>query len=372
MMSAARPARVLVKALLLYGLANLALAHFDLPLGTLTIYNWLAPGRERVPYERETSYYLAAHTIPIYEDMDAMYASHILSRPKRADEYRVILLGDSSTWGFELHPNETLAGQLNDMKLTSCDGRRIVAYNGAFPLPYVMKDLLIMDKLRAYQPDMFIWAISLDALRNRTVYTNFFLDPYAPRVRELVARYDLRSLDLSQLTAPTFWGRSIIGARSRLKKLVYLQLHAAGWAASGLDYEFNSYPPLSNDQTNSLLFDQYTPQGLDLNTMLFDVLQAGYNVSGRAPLLIVNEPIFIATGKNSDIRYNSFYPRWAYDEYLGYLDAFMRERDDAYIDAWDALPQSEFTSTPFHRTSRGEQILAQRIAPSLIDLSCPN
>src|SRR5688572_28918442 len=122
-------------------MANLAFAYFDASIGKLSIYNWLVPGRARVPYEREVEYYPASHTVPVYEDMEAMYRSHALSRPKRADEFRVILLGDSSAWGFELHPQETLAGQLNALRLTTCDGRQIVVYNAAYPLPYAMKDL---------------------------------------------------------------------------------------------------------------------------------------------------------------------------------------------------------------------------------------
>src|SRR5262245_1051948 len=155
-MKAVRPFHVFIKALFLYALANLAFAYFSPPIGKLSIYNWLVPGRERVPYEREVEYYNISHTIPVYEDMDAMYQSTTLSQRKQADEYRIFLLGDSSAWGFQLRPEETLVGQLNALQLKTCDGKRIVAYNAAFPLPYVMKDLVIMDKVRQYQPDMFL------------------------------------------------------------------------------------------------------------------------------------------------------------------------------------------------------------------------
>lgn len=80
----------------------------------------------------------------------------ILSLPKRKDEFRVFLIGDSSAWGFQLHPEETLVGQLNTLNLKTCDGKQIVVYNAAFPLPYVMKDLLIMDKVREYKDTGYV------------------------------------------------------------------------------------------------------------------------------------------------------------------------------------------------------------------------
>lgn len=71
-----RPVAVLIKGLVLYALANVLFAYFNPPVGKLSIYNWLIPGRERVPYEREVEYYDISHTVPIYEDMDAMYQYH--------------------------------------------------------------------------------------------------------------------------------------------------------------------------------------------------------------------------------------------------------------------------------------------------------
>ncbi len=361
--------RVLVKGLILYALVNLAFAWLDPPIGKLSLYNALIPGRERVPYEREVEYYGISHTVPIYEDMDAMYRSTTLAQLKQPDEFRVFLLGDSSAWGFQLHPSETLAGQLNSLNLRTCDGRRIIVYNAAFPLPYVMKDLLIMDKIREYDPDMFVWLITLDGFRNRTIFTNYFLDPYAARVTDLVEQYEIGNLDTEGMTETTFMDRTILGQRERLKKLLVLQLHGLGWYATGLDYYYQDYPSLSHDQKDDDSFFELSPGELDLESMLFDVHMAGYQ-HADVPGLTINEPIFISAGENSDIRYNEFYPRWAYDEYLDYLERWMPEDTDAYINAWDLLPASEFTDTPFHRSPAGERRLAEFIMPTLLDLSC--
>jgi hypothetical protein len=362
--------RILLKAIFLYVIANVAFAYFDPPLGKLTFYNWLIPGRERVPYEREIEYYPFSHTIPVYEDMDAMYSSHILSQPKQADEFRIVLVGDSSAWGFELHPEDTLAGKLTALNLKTCEGKRIMVYNAAFPLPYVMKDLLIMDKVREYDPDMYLWTITLDAMRNRTAFSNYFLNPYAERVSELVDEYGIKNLDTEKMSTPNFWTRTIIGQRSRLKKDLLLQFYGFGWAGTGLDYYYNEYSPYPNDQTNSLLFEQMGSDEFDLDLFLFDVLKAGYELTDGTPLLVINEPIFISSGENSDIRYNFLYPRWAYDGYRAYLANWMRENDHEYVDAWNVVPLSDFTDSIFHRTPDGEEILAALLKDKIIGLAC--
>jgi len=369
-MNEINPLRVLLKALFLYVLANLAFAYFQPPVGKLSVYNWLVSGRERMPYEREIEYYLVSHTIPVYEDMDAMFSSHVVSRPKQADEYRVMLVGDSSTWAFGLTPEENLTAQLNLLGLKTCDGKRVVFYNIAFPLPYVAKDVLIMEKAREYEPDMFLWLVTLDAFRNRTIYTDYFLSPYSEEVLSLVDIYQVTNLDIENVKALTFWEQTIIGQRGRLKKIALLQLHGLPWNATNLDYYYHDWAPLSQDQSDSLGSDFGNPDDLNFDNDLFDVLRAGQGIAGDLPLVVVNEPIFIASGINSEIRYNDFYPRWAYDEYRIYLDKIARSGNMNYLDLWDVVPSSEFTDSPFHRSPKGEKILAGLISPQLLNLTC--
>jgi len=65
-------------------------------LGRLSLYNRLFPGRLRLPYGDNPSqdYNLSPF------NLEAMIASHeIAGAAPSADEYRVLLLGDSSVWG---------------------------------------------------------------------------------------------------------------------------------------------------------------------------------------------------------------------------------------------------------------------------------
>src|SRR5512138_2759473 len=120
---------VLLKAALLFVLFNFAFLWINnVPLGKLTLYNSIFPGRERFPFgETRESYNLSLF------DLDAMFASHILTgTPKTTDEYRVLLIGDSSVWGTLLTPENTLAGQLNASQITAC-GKNVHAYNLGYP-----------------------------------------------------------------------------------------------------------------------------------------------------------------------------------------------------------------------------------------------
>src|SRR5215207_10913447 len=120
---------VLLKATALFVLFNLAFLFFrNLSPGRISLYNSIFPGRERFPFgETRESYNLSLF------DLDAMFASHVLSGTEKApEEYRVLLIGDSSVWGTLLTPEQTLAGQLNQAVGTAC-GKTIRAYNLGYP-----------------------------------------------------------------------------------------------------------------------------------------------------------------------------------------------------------------------------------------------
>src|SRR5688500_8540065 len=112
---------VLLKALALFIVANLIFAAWPVSSpGALSFYNHVFKGRLRLPFGEDAA---RAYNLSLF-DLDAMFASHILSAaPKPADEFRVILLGDSSIWGTLLRPEETLGGRLDAAHLTACDGR---------------------------------------------------------------------------------------------------------------------------------------------------------------------------------------------------------------------------------------------------------
>ncbi len=99
---------VVLKALALFLVANLLFALSDPShlLGRISAYNHLFPGRQRLPYSDNPQ---QAYNLSLYS-LDAMFASHELAAgPKPPDEYRVFLIGNSSTWGFLL-PSDQNSG----------------------------------------------------------------------------------------------------------------------------------------------------------------------------------------------------------------------------------------------------------------------
>jgi hypothetical protein len=356
-------ARVVIKAALLFVLVNVlfaALRPLD-ALGRLSLYNVLLPGRERLPYGEDPAraYNLSLNSIP------AMLASHVLTRPKADDELRVLLLGDSNTWGWRLTPDETLAGQINAAGLMLADGRRVVAYNLGYPIMSLTKDLLLLDTVMDAQPDLIIWLVTLESFpREKQLYPPI-VQHNAAHVRDLIARYGLAlNADDARFVTTDFWGETLIGQRRAVADWLRLQFYGVSWAATGIDQHIPAeYTPRQSDFEPDASWQDYaeaTP--LEGDALAFDVLTAGAARAGDVPLLIVNEPMFISSGQNSGIRYNAFYPRWAYDAYRERLTAEAGARGWNYHDWWDAVPPAEFTDSPVHLTPAGSRQVAGMLA----------
>jgi len=171
MKSEVRLLRVVLKAIFLFVLLNVVYALVDPPVGRLTLYNSIIPGRTRFPYEEKPEFYSVGYSVPVNEDFDAMFGAHVISRRKPDAEFRLILLGDSATWGFGLPASEMLSEQINRLGIQTCDGRTVRAYNLAYPFSYLTRDLLILDKAIEYQPDMVLWLITLSTLEPKAAET---------------------------------------------------------------------------------------------------------------------------------------------------------------------------------------------------------
>lgn len=361
--------RVCLKAALLFGVLNVAFAVLNpLPMmGRISVYHTLVTPRERLPYgENPAAYNLSLNNLP------AMFASHALSARKPADEFRVLVLGDSSVWGVLLQPQHTLSGQINALGLT-VDGRRVRAYNIGHPILSVTKDLMLLDEALRHQPDAIVWLVTLDALYTADQLRPPLLQQNAGRVRGLIDTYGL-NLDAALLPPPPdFWASTLVGQRRPLADWLRLQTFGFSWQATGIDQLYPDYTPTANNLSARTAW-QMLDAGVDENVdedalrdvLALDVLNAGYRRVGQGiPLFIINEPVFIADGDNSDVRYNAWYPRWAYDAYRDILAQEASAQGWRYVDLWDAVPSAEFTDSPVHLSPDGSRILAQVIADLL-------
>lgn len=104
--------------------------------------------------------------------------------------------------------------------------------------------------------------------------------------------------------------------------------------------------------------------------LMLNVISSADAMAYPIPILIVNEPIFIASGKNSQQYYDSYYSRQLYDQYRSIISDWAHNHHQPYVDAWDSVSGSEFTDTPFHLSANGERQLASLLAPAILGLSC--
>lgn len=359
--------RVLLKTAFLFALLNLlfALLYPMNFLGKMSLYNTLLPGRERLPYGENAS---QSYNLSL-NNLNAMFASHVIAQEKAADEYRVILIGDSSTWGFLLRPEDTLAGKINAGDYRTQDGKRVKVYNLGYPIMSLTKDLLLLDNAMRYQPDMVIWLITLESFpRDKQLFPPLVQNNPAS-VRELIQQYDLNLEDTSQFVELDFWDKTIVGQRRPLAELVLFQVYGFAWAATGIDQHYpESYTLRQSDFEEDVSWHALSePQSLNGDYLAFDVLEAGIARVAETRFLLVNEPMFISTGTNSDLRYNFFYPRWVYDAYREQLTTLAAAHNWPFLDLWNVIAPEEFTDSPVHLTPAGTQQLSELIAAAIVD-----
>jgi hypothetical protein len=364
----ANPLRVLIKALVIFAALNLVFAELNPPVGRLSVYNWLVKGRQRFPVQRPGG----AGNLSV-DDLDALFASHIISNGHKASrEYRVIVLGDSQTWGWDSTPPQTLVGQLNRAKRFAC-GVQLNSYNLGQPVTSVLRDFVVLHKALEYKPDLVIWMVTTNSFVLSTGpigWSPFMFSTDPKGVSRLLDQYGLDRYSNLTGPAPTFWERTLIGQRIRLSKLAQLQLRGLPWDATGID---NAIGPRFFDK--NLQADQdysgIAAPRLPVLGMTFDVLKAAHTMLGDTPVLIVNEPIYIGLGKYSNIRYNNTYPRWAYDQYRQLLPRYVSELGWQYLDLYDAVPTAEFADQALHLKTKGERTLAKSLLPAISGIACP-
>lgn len=346
--------RAAFKGLLLFLVIALALPWLPSPQG-LSLYGWLVPARPRLPFGENPS---QAYNFSLYS-LPAMFAAHeVQARHNGAQaEFRVFVLGDSSVWGLLLRPEETLSGQLNRMEPSLC-GKPAHFYNLGYPTLSLTKDLLLLEYAARYQPDAILWLTTLEAFPLEKQLASPLAANNAVSINRLIEKY---RLPLGALPLPTYPQSTLFGQRRALADWIRLQLYAIPWAATGIDqfYPTQYAAPQTNFAAGQTDFHSLQPP-LEASALAYEVLRAGMEHS-PAPVWLINEPMLLSQGENSALRYNFFYPRWAYDAYLQQISAQAREQGWQYLDLWNILPASDFTNSAIHLTPAGEQKLARAI-----------
>jgi len=116
--------RVIVKAALLFVSCNLLFAAFTPleALGTVSLYNTVLPGRERLPYGEQPaqSYNQSLYNIRRCWQVTPRAAQSSRRIPRHLD-------GRFGYMGWFLENKDTLAGRINAGQHVTLDGRRVTA-----------------------------------------------------------------------------------------------------------------------------------------------------------------------------------------------------------------------------------------------------
>ncbi len=363
---------IVLKGLLLFVLLNFLIGMIQPGggLGQVSFYNLLFPGRVRLPFGENPE---QAYNLSLY-DLEAMLASHEISRGiKPRNEYRILLMGDSAAWGTLLKPEETLSGWINAENLITTDGKRVRAYNLAYPTLSLTKDLMILEAALRFSPDLILWPVTLESFPKKVQLATPLAANNPQRVLPLLDQFELGlAAHTDDLVKTTFWDRTLIGRRRAILDAIQLQLYGVMWAATGIDQTYpTDYTPAQRDfDPGDDQFQGWSPPNLPLDLLAMEVLKAGADLAGEIPMLVVNEPILVSQGKNSDIRYNHFYPRWAYDQYRQALAESSVSASWEFIDLWDSVPSEEFTNSAVHLTPQGIQLYFQALLPGIRSACC--
>jgi hypothetical protein len=395
------PGRVLAKGLILFLLFEFALLSSNWDLGKLNIYPSLGLSRSRFPSSTQPSVDAALDV----GNLDAMFASHTVSRPKAPDEFRVLVLGDSAAWGALLPPDQTLPGQLDSFGL-SCGDKHVRVYNLSYPRSSATKDLMILDKAMQYQPDLVVWMVTLYTLMPKTRVDHWLITQNPGEFYQLAKRFGFLPRKYPVQTPVD----QVINKHRALFRVLRYQLYSMVHLATGIDQIQNPYaeasaesnhlplegtnwsvltlPRLLPDQaggshppanraptipelSTDLTFEGMVPPTLTPQQLSLDQISDFYQLADKTPIILVNEPIMLLEGvPNSDIRYNVYYPRWVYDQYRQYLGQAVAHNHWDYLDLWNMFPPDYFTNTPLHLNADGQRQLAEAIAPS-IRKACP-
>lgn len=353
--------RVLVKALILVVLVNALLLQLQInPVRTLILLNtWdlLGRGRARLTYPSD----FQNGQLPL----EALLAAHEISVPKLPDEYRVVLLGESGIAGWGVADEDTLSGQLTGRRMV-IDGRRLIAYNLAYPQPGAARDLLVLDAALAYDPDVIIWFVTPAALNNdpEIIGANrVFYGLNERRLNHLVARHSVLLEEWYAAHAPgllevePLWQRYVAIDDQELLPIwlntLFYPFFTPDLAISDRRIGLEPVPEDARYTEETPGFDPMPNEAWNL--ILAGCLRA--DAEGSA-LLVVNEPMLIGYGSHSDENYNSNYQRALYDRYRDTLTGFAEEYHLWYADLWNVVPAERFTDTPLHADAEGYTMLS--------------
>ena len=350
------PWRILWKTCLILLIINFTfplINTVDLP--AVSLYNSVFPGRLRLPFGEnpELSYNLTLN------DIDSMFASHIVSKANEED-YSIFLIGDSSIWGTLLKNDETVAAKLHEM-IDAKTGieQNIRVYNLGYPTSSVLKDLVLLDEAMQYKPDMVIWFVTMNSLVKNSYLEAPLILNNAEKTNTVIQKY---GLNMELLTEPAYWDQTFYMQRRNIYDRIHLQILASMWSATEIDqYIPDEYTKASRDLEADDSYQYIKGHFITKDDLDLAFIEKFIEKNPDTEVVVVNEPILISSGLNSNIRYDLYYPRDTYDEYRNILSTQFDEMEIKYIDLWNIVPEEFFTNSAIHYNVQGVDLVVEKL-----------
>ena len=343
-------------------------------LESLSIYRHMVPPAARLDIMRD-------YPTPVMWRLEPLLDAHEIGRSKRPDEYRVAVLGDSGSFDLFSPARDAIPGQMTRLGAT-IGGRTLRAYNLSYQTPNPLKDLVVEEHALRRAPDAIVWFVTLydlaaDAPPPFRPDVHLVLRVNRDDLRALAERFSISTWETRELFGKPerWWRRSILfeGARYRDFALLLARGALDAMAPGDPSDTFRPRRPWigASPLPEQPLFRELGPGKPPMPNARWKALTAGKALADErgVPLLLVNDPIFIASGPRSDREYNSFYGRAIYDRYRAVLARFCSDNGIALLDLWDFLGPREFGDTPQHYRPEANARIARAVTDRLTEMT---
>ena len=348
--------------------------HLERRVENLSIYRFFVPPLSRIDILRD---YPSQVMWPLKPLLDA----HRIARKKGPDEFRVAVLGDSGSFDLFSPARDAIPGQISRLG-AAIGGRKMVAYNLSYHTPNTLKDLVVLRHALRRDPDAIVWFVTLYDLAEDTPppfrhFVHLILRSNDDDVCDLAAEYGLSTWEIRQMRCGQRpWWRDSLWLEGGGRYRDFALLLARGFLDALVpgdpsDTYMARRPWIGLSPLPEVpLFSDRGPDDPPMPNARWQTLEAGAKMAAArgVPLLVVNDPIFAASGPLSAREYNSFYARAIYDRYRDALAQYCGRRAIPLLDLWDALPPREFDNTPQHYLPEGSARIARLVAARLQEM----
>ena len=89
------------------------------------------------------------------------------------------------------HLKTHLPGCLKKTLNSECAGKNVEVFNLGYPSLSVLKDLMILDKVKAFDPDLIIWFVTLESFPKNDLLTTPLVKNNPLELNRIIEKYDL-------------------------------------------------------------------------------------------------------------------------------------------------------------------------------------